>query len=203
MELSQLYALCLRVPYSRVGQNANYALRRQGETLYIFFEDSEGLRDWQRNLEFSARPYGEYLVHRGFLSVWQDLEPILALPIADRSVGKILIAGYSHGGALAALCHEYAWRIRPDLQDTLEGYGFGSPRVIRGRKGESLRPWEHFTVVRNRGDLVTHLPPASFGYTHVGSMLQIGRLGKYSPIEAHYSENYLKELKVWEAQGAK
>ena len=197
MELSALFSLCLRIPYSQVGRNANYALRRQGETLYIFFEDSEGLRDWQRNLEFSTRPYGPYQVHRGFLRVWQDLEPILALPIADRTVKKIVMAGYSHGGALAALCHEYAWRIRPDLRESLEGYGFGSPRVIRGKKGDDL-PWEHFTVVRNRGDLITHLPPAVFGYSHVGKLLNIGHLGKYSPIKAHYSKNYLRELKAWE-----
>ncbi len=54
--------------------------------------------------------------------------------------------------------------------------------------------WERFTVVRNLDDLVTHLPPGLLGYRHVGRLLEIGKRGQYSPVEAHLSENYLREL---------
>lgn len=55
--------------------------------------------------------------------------------------------------------------------------------------------WENFTVIRNVNDLITHLPPAFLGFSHVGEMLKIGKKGKYTPIEAHFARNILRELK--------
>ena len=85
---------------------------------------------------------------------------------------------------------------RPDLRDTVAGYGFGAPRVIFGALPPQVaKRWEGFTVIRNIDDIVTHLPPASLGYRHVGELLEIGEKGKYSPTDAHRAENILAELK--------
>ncbi|MBQ8658695.1 MAG: hypothetical protein IJ506_06125, partial [Clostridia bacterium] len=53
-------------------------------------------------------------------------------------------------------------------------------------------------LVRNIDDIVTHLPPAVLGYSHVGKLLEIGKKGKYTAVEAHLSENILAELKAYE-----
>jgi hypothetical protein len=54
--------------------------------------------------------------------------------------------------------------------------------------------FEGFTVIRNGKDIVTHVPPALFGYRHAGNVLKIGRNKGYKLIESHYPNNYLKEL---------
>lgn len=200
MTLYQLFSLCTTIPYSTIGVSANYAIKRDGSTLYLFFQGSDGKNDWKNNLDFPAKAYKRmgktvWFAHRGFLRTWKEIEPALAAEIADERVKRLVIAGYSHGGALALLCHEYAWYHRPDLRDTLEGYGFGCPRVFWGIKTKVLASrWERFTIVRNIDDLVTHLPPRALGYAHVGSLLKIGVRGRYSRIDAHRPENISKEL---------
>ncbi len=208
MNLQSLFRRCIDIPYSKVGISANYATEQIGNTLYIFFEHSSGKNDWKINLDFPAKPYKRmgktvWFAHRGFLRQWKEIESALSEIILDKSLGKIVITGYSHGAALAVLCHEYVWFNRPDLRNSLLGYGFGCPRVIWGIKTKQLfRRFEGFTVIRNIDDIVTHLPPAILGYVHVGKMLEIGEKGKYSPVGAHFPENILYELSLTEKDEA-
>lgn len=200
MTLSALFSACLSVSYMEIGNTVNYAIKRDGNILYIFFEDSDGKTDWKRNLDFPVKAYKRkdekpWYAHRGFLRAWKEAEPALAPDILDEKIKKIVVAGYSHGGAIALLCHEYIWFHRPDLRQSLQGYGFGCPRVIW--KADKTR-WRNFLVIRNIDDLITHLPPAFLGFRHVGKMLKIGKRGNYGPIEAHYAKNILRELLLYE-----
>lgn len=159
--------------------------------------------DWKNNLDFPALPYKMdrtvWYAHRGFLRVWKAVEPYLQKAVTDPSVREAVVAGYSHGAALAVFCHEYIWFYRPDLRETLRGVGFGCPRVLCGFPGkEVLSRWENFTVVRNLEDAVTYLPPVLLGYRHVGSLLELGAKGRYSPRDAHKAENIMRELLVYE-----
>lgn len=204
MDLYWLFGKCLTAKYRQDGGSANYAFERAGDTLYLFFEDSDGAEDWSINLDFPAKAYRRmgktaWFAHRGFLGAFKRTEKYLSPLIADPSVRSIIVSGYSHGAAIALLCHEYIWFNRPDLRASLEGYGFGCPRVIWGILRESVaRRWESFLVIRNIDDIVTHLPPSLLGYRHVGRLLEIGEAGKYSPIEAHYPKNILDELRRYE-----
>lgn len=106
MSLYDLLSRCVSVPYASAGVSANYALQREGQTLYVFFEKSNGANDWKRNLDFPAKPYKRmgrtmWFAHRGFLKGWKELEPILASPLSDPTVKKIVVTGYSHGAAVA------------------------------------------------------------------------------------------------------
>ena len=204
MKLSRLFENCLNARYVQVENAASYAVERVCSTLYIYFEASNGCVDWKNNFDFPVKPYkrmgGEvWFAHRGFLRVWKTLEGYLLDYIMDRGIKKAVLVGYSHGAALAALCHEYVWFNRPDLRDSLEGYGFGCPRVFWGVKRKVSRArWEKFLVVRNIDDVVTHLPPAALGFSHVGELLEIGQRGKYGMIAAHRPENILTELRDYE-----
>ena len=174
--------------------------------MYVYLEHSSGAEDWQNNLDFVARPYknmeGNWQAHGGFVNVWKSVEDYIAPEILNENYRKITIVGYSHGAALAVLCHEYAFYHRPDIRENISGFGFGCPRVIFGRKSsEHERIWRNFTVIRNIDDMVTHLPPSILGFFHVGSMLEIGERGKYSRVDAHRPENILRELKIYEAKG--
>lgn len=202
--LYELLLECINIPYSTVGISTNFATRRSGATLYVFFQSSVEGNDWRINVDFPAKAClraeeKAWFAHRGFANTWKELEPVISPVLLDGSVEKIIISGYSHGAALAMLCHEYVWYIRPDLRESLQGFGFGCPRVFWGRRDKDiLKRWENFTVVRNIDDIVTHLPPAVLGYSHVGNMLEIGEDGKYTPTDAHRAENMLAELKEYE-----
>lgn len=200
MKLSVLFARCLDAPYLQAAESASYYIERKGAVLYTYLQGSDGAQDWKNNLDFPARPYQKtdgatWMAHRGFVKVWRVIEPIVAAAIADPQLQSIVTVGYSHGGALAVLCHEYVWYHRPDLRDRIEGYGFGAPRVLWGVLSPEIKArWDKFTVVRNLDDLVTHLPPSALGYVHVGKLLEIGKAGRYSHIDAHRSENIMREL---------
>ncbi len=185
--------------------SGDFALESIGEHLYIYLECSDGVMDWKNNLDFVAVPYKDmsegWQAHGGFVRVWRSVKDYVEREILDKKYKKITIVGYSHGAALAVLCHEFAYFHRPDIRGNIYGYGFGCPRVIWGKvKREIAERWRNFTVVRNVDDMVTHLPPKILGFTHVGRMLKIGGAGKYSRTDAHRPENILHELRLFEAR---
>lgn len=198
-KLLSLFDACLAADYTGSEGGVDMALRRAGRHLYVFFEHSNGSRDWKSNLDFPARAHtgacGEFYAHRGFLAAFATAQKRLAPAVSDKSITRITLVGYSHGAALALLATEYAFCTRPDLQEEIEGYGYGCPRVVWGRAGkESERAFARFTVIRNIDDIVTHLPPAVFGYRHVGKMLEIGARGRYTRTDAHRKESIRAEL---------
>lgn len=203
MKLLRLFQKCVNCEYIHVENSGDYYVERQGSTLYIYLECSNGSTDWKNNFDFPAKPYKRmgrtvWFAHRGFLKVWKSIEDYVAPFIKDETIKKIVIVGYSHGAALAVLCHEYVWYNRPDLRDSIEGYGFGCPRVFWGIKSKKLKQrWEHFTVIRNIDDIVTHVPPFLFGFSHVGTMIKIGNRHKYNSVDAHRPENIIAELEQY------
>ena len=208
MRMSELFYRCVHIAYTHVENGGDFAVERHGSVLYIYLQCSDGSEDWKNNLDFPAVPYRRmgrtvWFAHRGFLRVWKSMEPYLARLILDSVVKKIVSVGYSHGAALAVLCHEYVYFHRPDLHENIFGYGFGCPRVIWGVRTQGVcERWKYFTTVRNLNDLVTHLPPALFGFFHVGKMLEIGARGRYSPIDAHRPESILAELRRMEGHSS-
>lgn len=183
-------------------ETASFAYKVYGSSLHIYFEWSNGITDWKNNFDFPAKPYREmqdkWYCHRGFLKVWKAIEPHLKEQIMNPGIKWICIAGYSHGGAIAQLCYEYCKFNRPDCY--LLGYGYGAPRVVWGFLNHRVKErFEGFIVVRNKRDIVTHLPPVLFGYRNIGTLFTIGKGSNYGLIEAHKPENYIKELEKFEA----
>lgn len=179
-------------------ERVSYASKISGGVLTILFEESNGRRDWKNNFAFPAKPYRDmedkWHCHGGFLRAWKDVEPFLQDQIMDKAVHTIRIAGYSHGAAVALLCHEYCRFHRPDC--AVMGCGYGCPRVIWGRLRKAVKErLLGFVVIRNKGDLVTHVPPAILGYKHSSTVLTIGGHTHYGMINAHRHESYFIELK--------
>lgn len=201
-KLYNLFIDCLDARYTHTEIGGSYAAKVDNGTLYLFFQWSYGITDWLFNFFFLKKkiePYEEmgqkWVVHSGFSKVWDSIKHNIEDLILDERYKKIVIVGYSHGGAIATLCHEFVWFNRPDLRESLEGYGFGSPRVVgRETPFEIKERWAHFHVIRNIGDIVTHLPPKFTGYMDIGQLIEIGKKGKYSPIGAHRESSYMDEL---------
>lgn len=178
-------------------ETASYWHERTGDTLTIRFEWSNGKTDWRNNFDFPAKPYRDmgdkWYAHRGFLKVWKAIEPYLASAIRDPDIKFIRVAGYSHGAAIALLCHEYCKFNRPDCFVT--GVGYGCPRVVWGFVGKAVRErFEGFMVVRNKHDIVTHVPPAIFGYRHPMAILKLRDGAIKNSVDAHRPEAYIESL---------
>ena len=197
--LRELFDSCLNANYRQTAVGGSWAYDRVEDHLFLWFEHSNGILDWIHNLQFAAEPYRDmnpnWECHAGFLRVWKSLRPLILPLIADPSLRAVTVVGYSHGAALAVLCHETVWFERPDLRDRLQGYGFGCPRVLFGCVPPEIAiRWENFYVIRNVDDLITHLPPRSLGFCHVGNLVEVGAPDRYSPIDAHRPESYRAEL---------
>lgn len=195
--LSQLFRSCLGADYTEVEDGGSFATVRDGDLLYLFFEKSNGGEDWKNNLSYRAADCeceGDFFCHEGFLRVWRSVFPYIERVILSPSVRRIVVVGYSHGAALALLCHSYVYSARADIREECESFGFGCPRVVWGKVSDAAERWKNFYRVSVAGDIVTGLPPKLFGYRHVGEAITVGRSGKYSRVDAHRPEIYLLEL---------
>ena len=196
----------LTVKYKTIPKTgASFCYEKRDGILYIFFEHSNGIIDWRNNFDFPSKAYREmenkWSVHRGFMRVWKSARDCLKEQIFDLNFKGIVIVGYSHGAALALLCHEYCVYNRPDIAENIYGYGFGCPRVVHGYLNRKICDrFKKFFVIRNCRDIVTHLPPILFGFRHVGNMISIGKKAKYGPINSHRPENYLYQLEKLEKE---
>lgn len=212
-ELLWLFELCLDAEYTSVEESGSFCLIKNGDFLYVLFEKSNGVEDWENNLDFSAvvhtssvtnskmtiEPYKDmeekWYCHGGFLRVWKSVLKHIEGALLDLDIRRIICVGYSHGAALALLCHEYLWYNRHDLRGSVFSFGFGCPRVIYGYVPREKERWADFYVIRNLDDLVTHLPPRILGYRHVGKLIEIGGYVNYSRLDAHREENYVHSLR--------
>lgn len=199
---SFMECLDLRGQYIQVENGGSYYVERRESRLFLYFEWSNGKVDWKNNFNFPAKPYRDmknlWFCHRGFLKVWKSIEPHISQQILDPSITEIYIVGYSHGGAVAQLCHEYCKFNRPEID--VFGYGFGAPRVVWGPCRRVVKDrFKEFYVIRNGRDLVTHLPPVLFGFHHVCKVIKIGK--SVGLIKDHYDTRYIAALRVGEDCG--
>lgn len=83
---------CLTAEYLATDEKGDYAIQREGDTLYLCFQWSNGREDWENNFDFPARPYSDmgikWYCHRGFLRVWKSIKPFIADAVHDKSVKK-------------------------------------------------------------------------------------------------------------------
>lgn len=200
MNLYDSFSECLEIGdnYIHVENDGDFFVKRNGDTLRLFFEWSEDKADWLNNFKFLAVPWKPYkgmrrtwFCHRGFLKVWKSIKPYIEAEILNLEVRRIEIVGYSHGAAIALLCYEYCIFHRHDCE--VHGVGFGCPRVFWGIVPKSVKKrFENFIVVRNGRDIVTHVPPALFGFRHVSQVLKIGQTNR---VADHRPEKYLLNLR--------
>lgn len=202
----KLFKKCLSANYIQVENDANYCIQREGNKLYILFQETSSKIDWKNNFDFPAKPYKDmgitWYCHRGFLRVWKSIEPYIEDAIDDITVESIDLIGYSHGSAIATICHEYIWYHRPDLREHLRTFAFGSPRFFWGfRMSDSLKErWKGVTIIRNGNDIVTHLPPVLFGFRHVTDyIINLTRAEQeefvpFKIINDHFPLNYINSM---------
>ena len=208
-KLVYLFQMCLDAKYIHTAEDGDYAIILEGNTLYLLFEWSDDKRDWKNNFNFPVKPYKHmdhtWLCHGGFFKVWSamrdEVEAMVAEILKDHpQIKNIDCVGYSHGGPLSVFATEdMEYLYGKDYE--VSGYGFGAPRVLWGIVPKAVKHrLRRFTTIRNVPDIVTHVPPILFGFRNAGTLLKIGKAGKYNLIKAHYSESYITELNATEGE---
>ena len=179
--LKELFYKCAyRTDYKQIGDSVNYAFDEdvENKTLSVFFQGSNSITDWVRNFLFAKDCYGVFKAHKGFLMAYREVRNLLLDKVYDADDNgdykwlKIIIVGYSHGGALCQLALQDIIYHRPDIKGNILGYAFETPRALKVKK-EYQYFWDNLIVVRNNNDIVSHCPPKIFGYSDVGTMLKI------------------------------
>jgi hypothetical protein len=203
-DLCSLFDKCINAKYIHVENDGSYASYKIDEIRYLLFQQSNGVNDWKNNFDFPSRPYKgmdiPWKCHRGFLKVWKSIMPYVEQLLENHDFESAVVVGYSHGGAISALCFEYVWYNFPEIRDKLYGFSFGCPRIFYGRRNYIFlkERFNKFVNVINSDDVVTKLPPAIFGYKHMGKKLYIGQEKRFFSVNAHRAESYkasLREIK--------
>lgn len=193
--IANLFKNTGEVSYTNYGDSVDMAFIEEANKLYIYLEGSYEISDWVLNFWFVKRPYKDmkipYKVHGGFLRCWKMIKDVVIAKISSKPYEKIIIVGYSHGAALAMLCHECVWYHRPDIRDKSYTLAIEGPRVYAGFKvkQELKERWDRFYLIRNGVDIVTHVPPKLFGFTHVGNIIEIGHKPSLRFIKDHYPQS--------------
>jgi hypothetical protein len=156
----------------------------EGKTLLLNFQGSVSHLDWRQNFDFLAAPYKEmekkFRVHRGFLNKWKSIRDHVQTKVTPE-VEKVVILGFSQGGALAVLCHEDVWFQHERLRDSIETYAYGTPRVFSWATPKERFKGLHY--IQYGGDMVCGVAPWIFGMKHMSkSRTQVIKAGKKWPV---------------------
>lgn len=202
--MAKIFKAMFNVKYTHTENDGDFAIERKGKNIWFFFQWSNSKIDWKNNFDFPVKPYRDmgikWYCHRGFLKVWKSIEPYIEEVIQDPTIEHVYITGYSHGGAIATLCHEYVWFHRPDLRGQIFSFVYGSPRVYWGFMRKELKErWNSLFIIRNGTDIVTHLPPMLLGFRHVNSVITLTPVNqtehtKIKCVNCHYPDNYIASL---------
>lgn len=149
-------------------------------------------------------PWGKGCIHDGFYTGWsyfkKPIENALRGAGIDPERTPIYVTGHSRGGALAELC---ARHLAKNLGMPIKGLiTFASPAPGTKEYRDQFRMLPiNGTWVRNRWDIVTFLPPPSFGFKHGCSNLvwlnqkpKIAKLLFGHRIRDHYYTSYDREV---------
>lgn len=203
--LKQFVKCAYEIEYQTAGNDVNYAFEENKDVLYLFFQGSSSIKDWTRNFLFTKKVYKMFHVHRGFYEAYSEVRDVILNHIyaTETLFNKIVIVGYSHGGALCQLALEDIEYHFPNKR--VVAYAFESPRCLKVKK-EYRHLWKHLYVIRNNQDIVTHCPPRLFGYNDLGTMVHIegdtsmvqNKLPKC--IKSHYPQSVCDGLRKNNAQ---
>ena len=143
------------------------------KVIRLLFQESSDKIDWRDNFKFPSKVYknqtSPILAHSGFAEAYKSANDIimeeLINKISSSSGFKVVITGWSHGGALAQLAAEdLNYRTRALSTDPNTGVKpivvtFGSPKVFKNKASvEYVRDCcESVTEVAQHNDIVSRV----------------------------------------------
>ncbi|UNI19643.1 hypothetical protein JDV02_005818 [Purpureocillium takamizusanense] len=164
------------------GAGAIIALDHTRREIILAFRGSDNIRNWITNFVFAREDcdlVANCKVHSGFRKAWQEIADATThgLEAATRACSsssssphgnddyKVVIAGYSLGGAVATLAAAHLRRAGL----VADVFTFGSPRVGNDAFANFVtsQPGGRSWRVTHRDDPVPRLGPMFLGYRHI------------------------------------
>ena len=144
----------------------------EAERAVVMFPGSSDIKDWIFNLDYH-RDDG---FHAGFRRDLDRMASKIMDRLAEIDPDDILITGHSRGGALADVFLEQHCQY---LDASIDCITFAQPRIATFKHYQSKKPVKEaghvrYLRVHTADDIVPHLPPRRFGFTHYGRAKQIG-----------------------------
>lgn len=176
----------------------NYCIKIEDDAVYLFFQESNGKKDWKDNLNFIPIPCKVYkkqkgwlFCHRGFVREYKSGNDRIMTEFATavlQTKKKAIISGWSNGAAMAVLAAEdfyFRTKIKPEV------ISFGAPKVC-------LDPFSAIHIKHacssvteycNKNDIVTKVPPF-FWHVHKRKIDKKKLFGIFDPwnYHTHYDE---------------
>lgn len=193
MDDLELFQACLRGPWETSGVDTQWRFLK-GENALIFC-GINSKADWKANFAFPVAPYKKtpvrWYAHGGFVRRWKAARDDIFTRVSElRDPSRVLvIAGYSHGAALATLAHEDFTFNGLEAETTT----FGSPRVLWLPRREILDRFNRVEAVYIQRDIVAHVPFLCMGYRHPRKTIRIGKWGILS-VHCHKPDVYIDKL---------
>lgn len=183
MKYSDLYLKIKSTKYNESGNDVDWSIfvSDADKIVFLLFKCTDSDYDWKINFKFPCIMYKNNLmrVHKGYATTYKTANDHILTEfikcVDTHPEYKVVIAGWSYGGAMAVLAAEdFNYRTRTDKNDVNSGkkatlITYGCPRIIGSSKG---RKYVKSTIAAdskqfaNRFDIVTHVVPF-FWYKHI------------------------------------
>ena len=159
---NQLPENCSLVDIIQVRTQMVYCVKLE-DSYFVIFQGSCSPEDTLLDLDFFPKKDESLSMHRGFHKAFNYLWPELQKLIEKLDLDKTVLCGHSLGGALA-----YILSTKIKYHSL---YTFGAPRVVFNAGKTAVT--ENIYRYVNCSDAVPALPPAIFGFKHIGQLIFI------------------------------
>jgi len=152
------------------------AVNKRLRIIILAFRGTTDIEGWLNNLHFQLTEYPQAgygaAVHSGFKTVYQSVREIvlqeMARQMREKPEYEVILSGHSLGAAGAVLTAIDLAKLMPQKHFTV--YTYGEPRIGNTVFAAYVDSLANVNVKRfvNGHDIVPHLPPSWWGYTHEG-----------------------------------
>lgn len=194
IDLLELFEFVVSGKWTNIGQT-KLKFRKKDDVFYIAFSTSGRdcaigeFKSWILNvLRIKVPLYPlfnnrQIFAHYGFLIIAYSVLSRVISEIEKSGCGKVVISGFSQGGAVGSILHEI-------IKDRFITHciTFGQPKCFGILTPEIPR----YHRIYVRGDKVTRVP--YIGFSHRGKSVALGRFRILPSIKCHYASVYIQLL---------
>ena len=153
------------VKYKKIDDHVDYFVERDGDILYVLFQESNDKEDWASNLNFFQEEFvtmsgTKVKAHRGIKKQYIAVQKILFDAVLKDGVKVVRGSGFSLGcGLLSFFVLDLAEYVKKNNLDIkIEAFGYSGPRVFKGNRYVKKLMKKSFVHIKNRCDPVVHVP---------------------------------------------
>lgn len=193
-ELLNLYRETIRGPWKTVGLDVQYRIDTIGCKKIVTFQGTVEMMDVLLDMSAWVRPYQNmkkvWFGHAGFYTGYHSARDEIMEDLGNPLY--IEARGYSLGSAYASIFHEDIVFNRPGVP--ISTYAFGTPRITWFPPKSIQERFSGLYRVNTRSDPVAMLPPAWWGYRHVGEETLFGDAHWFPKKDYHMWNYYVRIL---------